>query len=468
MEIKELDNFKILLKNIQHIKTFEYNFNLTKNTLFCIVGKNSVGKTTLIKAIQNFKNTNTIDKLSRINIINSSSSIEYSTNHNNYKFNSSYNNNRYVLDIKDELPSDISHNLHTELPMPNDIRTKVYQKFNEDYRNEKTGTDTYKIQANFATQTYEKIPPLILRRILNFVYSTNKFNNLEQINIRKEIYYLQDFTNYYLREDDFSSGEYMIVQIYKLIQKKTKMIVIDEIDISLDSSAQVKFIRVLKCLCKKYKINIIFTTHSLAIMKIINEIGEDLLYMDNNNGNVSLENRSYNFIKAELFQFSGFDKILLTEDQILVDYLEYLLTNKQIFKIYKIIKCKSESETIHIMNLNKLNNIFGTQDVKIILDGDVKNKYKEKKEFKNMKFSIFNDLELEVLELYNQKEIDNNSQINDAIIKIPNAKDRAKCVFKNLITLKIKTKYELFDLINKQKQNEVKEFINNIVQFLNI
>ena len=44
-----------------------------------------------------------------------------------------------------------------------------------------------------------------------------------------------------IREDDFSSGEYMIVQIYKLMQKKCKLIVIDELDISAGQFCSGKF-----------------------------------------------------------------------------------------------------------------------------------------------------------------------------------------------------------------------------------
>ena len=44
-----------------------------------------------------------------------------------------------------------------------------------------------------------------------------------------------------------------------------KLIVIDEIDISLDAAAQAKLVEQLRLSCQKYAVNIVFTTHSLTL-----------------------------------------------------------------------------------------------------------------------------------------------------------------------------------------------------------
>jgi ABC-type cobalamin/Fe3+-siderophores transport system ATPase subunit len=41
--------FNCILSNIQHIEELKFNIDLSENKLMCIVGKNGVGKTTLIK-----------------------------------------------------------------------------------------------------------------------------------------------------------------------------------------------------------------------------------------------------------------------------------------------------------------------------------------------------------------------------------------------------------------------------------
>ena len=98
-----MNRFKIILENIQHIEYLEYEVDLSKNELHCIVGKNGVGKTTLIKAIQNFVELNALDKLSRLNIVKAESRITYTVNDNIYELTAMNDDGRYILDTKSEL-----------------------------------------------------------------------------------------------------------------------------------------------------------------------------------------------------------------------------------------------------------------------------------------------------------------------------------------------------------------------------
>lgn len=95
------------------------------------------------------------------------------------------------------------------------------------------------------TTKYNKPDELI--ELLNFIYNSNRFDNLIEVEIAKKKFYsivLAD--NYYIREDYLSSGEYFVISIYKLIQSGCNLIAIDEIDISLDAMAQVRFIKKLE------------------------------------------------------------------------------------------------------------------------------------------------------------------------------------------------------------------------------
>jgi ABC-type cobalamin/Fe3+-siderophores transport system ATPase subunit len=451
-----MNNFKIILKNIQHIITLSHDFNLSKNKLHCIVGKNGTGKTTLIKSILNFQENTTLDKLSRNNIITNNSSIEYEINNTEQILEPILDNDKYVLDSSVIQLDSYKNNLSLELPIPFGKRFKTFNDF--------TQAITEEIRTKFSTKNYNDEPKELIE-ILNYVYENNKtFDNLKQIIIRDISYYIipQD-EQHYLREDDFSSGEYMIVQLYKLIKNKTKMIVIDEMDISLDSSAQVRFIEKLKELCTQYEINIIFTTHSLAIMKKIDEIDEDLLYMDYNDGNVTLENRSYNFIKAELFQFTGYDKIILVEDKLAQEFIKYNLT-QQIKCSYEIIFIGGHAEVTSIMNRNKNKNFLGTKKILTVLDGDQKNKT-DLPIYDNIPDIIF----LPILSV--EKELHRYFQEN----KLPFTNNninypktiKHKAFYKRVIDKNDMTNSKIFDLINNHKQVEVQEFTNNIVNFLN-
>ena len=154
-----------------------------------------------------------------------------------------------------------------------------------------------------------------------------------------------------------------------MIHRKCKLIVIDEIDISLDAVAQVNLIGALRKYCRDFNVNIIFTTHSLAIMKTMEQ--EELYYMENYHGQCAFVNKSYNYIKALLYKFEGWDKYILTEDRVLQKYLEYTLELESVFAKYKIIYIAGGSNVVDLMKRNAAERFF-SDDINVItvLDGD--------------------------------------------------------------------------------------------------
>ena len=86
--------------------------------------------------------------------------------------------------------------------------------------------------------------------------------------------------------------------------------------------------------------------HSLAIMK---SMPDSLYYMETTHTTTTIERKSYNYIKSLLFQFEGYDKIILTEDKMLVSYVNYLLRDelKNLFCKYKLTP-HSRAQTKHV------------------------------------------------------------------------------------------------------------------------
>lgn len=447
----------IKLKKIQHIHFLEYEIDLTENKLHCIVGKNGVGKTTFIKSIQNFKETNTLDKTSRLNIIKKDSKLIYSLNENIFEFNPFQDENRFILDSNKPIGLEESNLIYTEFPIPYGKRFSLYSRL---------GELTEEIAEKFATSNYSEKPGELIS-ILNDIYNDSRFDNLECVTIKNENYYLLPLTeDTYIREDDFSSGEYMLIQVYKLIKSTCKLIVIDELDISLDSSAQVNLITKLRDLVSQSDINILFTTHSLAIMKTMND--DELYYMETIGNETTITNKSYSYIKQALFGFTGYDRIILTEDKMIVKYLNTFIPQSNSLKIL-IIDVSGHAETVKIMDKNKEEHFLGTDNVLTILDGDTRSipNYEGRTD---IKFIPYDSIEKELFKEYQLGNL--NSLIISGINEesINNARGigkKSKALYNEMINRSYMTFDTVIELLENKFQEETESFKSEINSFLN-
>ena len=450
-----MNSFSILIKDIQHIKELEFSLDLSQSGLYVIIGKNGVGKTMLFKGIQNLITSNTFAKTSNRYIYKKFSSIRYSitrdTSTQDYLF--VYNEQVKTLDFGGDIAEDILNNIYVELPIPFGERFSQFQKIGQADR---------EIRLNIISKNYKK--PTSLIEMLNYIYDTNRFDDLKEIHIRKEKYYvivLED--DYYIREDYLSSGEYFIINIYKLIQKRCKLIAIDEIDISLDAMAQVRFVEKLRELSHEYSIKLLFSTHSLALIKTLRD--EELYYMELTDGICSFENKSYNYIKSLLYGFQDYDKYILTEDEILQAYMEYLLQTETIFSKYIILYIGGASNTVSLMEINKQKKIFEHEkNVCTVLDGDVKEDYNNRED---IYFLPFLSVEKELFNYFNNGsgflDFTNDELRKYNVSNTPKGKE----IYKMLIRQKLKTQNEIFEFISNQKVEEVKAFKNHLSGFLN-
>ena len=349
----------IEISKIQHVEHMAFAIDLSENKLTCIVGKNGAGKTTLIKAIKNLQSADTFIKTSSRYIFNSESRIVYNINDEDIIY--VYDEKLKVIDTKQIIPAEVKSNLYVELPIPHGMRFNNFPTLSK--------IDT-ELRKSIAFESYSVPDDLI--NIFNEVYQSSSYSNLKSFSVKNETYYFRLNDNgTYIREDYFSSGEYFILNLFRMIELKRKFIVIDEIDISLDSSAQVHLIDVLRKYCQRHSVNIVFTTHSLALMQTLND--DELYYMCESDAGTSITNRSYNFIKSTLFGFKGWDKYILTEDEVLQSFLEYIIdaSGNDYFYEYKIIYVGGGTNVIDLMRRNE-NEAFLTtqQNVISVLDGD--------------------------------------------------------------------------------------------------
>jgi ABC-type dipeptide/oligopeptide/nickel transport system ATPase subunit len=350
--------FQIDIAQIQHVNYLSLELDLSKNGITCIVGKNGVGKTTLVRAIRNVASADTFIKTASRGIFSDKSSIAYRLGDEQIEF--VYDDEIDSLNCKQPIPQQLRTLCATELPMPHGERFNFFQTVSE------VDTD---IRRQIILEDYSRPDELI--QFLSDIYTSNKFDSLIETNVKGKSYYsilLAD--NRYVREDYLSSGEYFLINLYRTIKGATKLIVIDEIDLSLDAGAQVHLLRKLREFCAKYECNMLFTTHSLAMMRMLG--ANELLYMSPSSDGIDLAPASYSYIKSILFGFVGWDRYILTEDGRLIEFIDFIIqTHCSAFFSYKLIYAGGASQVVDLLKRNRKESFLAESGVVIaVLDGD--------------------------------------------------------------------------------------------------
>lgn len=377
----------IEVRNVQHINDLRIDLGLNRDGLTCIVGKNGVGKTTLIKSIRNLKIADTFSKMAQPGAIKPDSEIKYTCNGADYHF--TYDHEIEDLNSKNIFPQDLKKQIEVELPMPWGQRFNAFQSIS---------SADGDIRTAVMLGDYSVPEELIL--LLADVYGSNKFSDLKEIRVGKNNYYIMPLRDdRYVREDHLSSGEFFLISLYRKIKGESKLIVIDEIDISLDAAAQSRLIGWLRRFCVAESISIVFTTHSMAIMRTMND-GE-LFYMSCDDNQITTQPVSYNYVKSVLFGFKGWDRYILTEDPVLEGFFKFLMTTHNIpnFYSFQIVPVGGGDNVAQLRQKNINDGFFGPEEnVMAILDGDYKGTRSGRK--KNTYCIPFQSIEKKILEDY--------------------------------------------------------------------
>lgn len=404
----------IEMTNVQHVSSLRIELDLNRNGLTCIVGKNGVGKTTLIKSIRNLKLADTFSKMSQPGAIKPGSKISYICDGEAYDFE--YDSVLEDLNSKAVFPAVLKKQIEVEMPMPWGQRFNAFQSISSADRDIRT-----------AVMLKEYSVPTQLILLLADVYVDNKFSDLKEVKVGKNSYYVMPLDDdRYVREDHLSSGEFFLISLYRKIKGASRLIVIDEIDISLDAAAQSRLVGWLRRFCAEEKINIVFTTHSMAIMRTME--GDELHYMYCEEGVIKTRLTSYNYIKSLLFGFVGWDRYILTEDPMLEGFFKFLISAHGISNFYsfQIIPVGGGDNVVQLLQKNSIQGFFGSENSVIaILDGDYAGTRNERQintfciPFASIEKKIFEDYQGGKFCLVKPLDIEpgNNKQFRKAIKK---------------------------------------------------
>ncbi len=312
---------EVSIRGVKNINDLDIKFEFPDSNIIVITGKNGIGKTTIIKAFHLLSDPTIFAKSSGEDVLGIDSLVSFSLDCIT-PFGFFYNKTAKAFDTKGALPNE--NTIASELPIPYGAR---FQRFAN------VAKFDSEIKTNIASNNYSRATDLIT--FLSNVYVSDRFQDLSVTKIkRKEFYFILKGNDYYIREDHFSSGEFFLIQLFRLINSGAKLILVDELDVALDAVAQVNLYSVIKPILSKNNSRLIVVSHSLAFMQTVD--GGGLYYLENSSGTVSLEQRSF-----------GFDRYILTEDETLEGFIEYLIK-------YHAMECHYRHVTIGVGGVNQL------------------------------------------------------------------------------------------------------------------
>lgn len=438
--------FRLEINKIQHIERLALTLDLAKNQLTCIVGRNGIGKTTVVRALRNLSQSDTFVSTAPTGIFSPKSAIRYWVNEEQVTFD--YDEHIGSLNCRAGVPQSIEELCAAELPFPHGARFNFFQSISKADRD---------IRQQIVLEEYGH--PEELREFLSDIYSTNKFQALVETQISGRSYYsvlLED--GRYVREDYLSSGEYFLINLYRTIKGSARLIVVDEIDISLDPAAQVHLVRKLREFCAQYECNVVFTTNSLAMMHTLDD--RELLYMERRNTETELNSVSYSYIRSLLFGFSGWDRYILTEDIVLSDFIETLIRQccADVFFKYKIIHIGGAGQVVDLLRRNRKDQFLSEpKNVMAVLDGDQEQQ------------SIAQDPDVQCLPLASvEKALADHYEEPDFPKKLPAGKgfNNAKDLFKKLQSDQVMSNEEINRYLIDANKQTLEPLIERLQQFL--
>jgi len=147
-------------------------------------------------------------------------------------------------------------------------------------------------QEDFDTKGVRSVKPGIITAA-NDIFDTQKFTALRSINLSRGVgndafvLHVSNNPKTYHSEKHFSLGELCVLKLLRLITQvhNNSMIIIDELEMALHPRAQVKLLRYLQEQAREKKLTIIFSTHSVSLLKAIDR--KQIIYLEKQDDGVT-------------------------------------------------------------------------------------------------------------------------------------------------------------------------------------
>lgn len=370
---------KIQITNLKSINTIE--FEVPSSGIHILTGVNGSGKTSLLVALNRIGNKRAFDHFRvgrEVNIDRfEKTEIKYSVNDKEITY---YRSNRGW----------------ESKPRGNTVDLQRVFGFTSSYFISTSGIRFYQtefkdLQIRGKRITFSDVP-LQLKTAMNQIFDTDKFSDLkygtiknkkgrQRILHRNNILYAIVGSETY-SEMNFSLGERLILNTLDYINdiSSKALLIIDEIELALHPTAQVRFYNHLKKLSEEKELTCIISTHSSSLIKC----ADKRIFLENENGTVKVLTDCYpSYILKELTvqQDNNSDYLFFVEDIMATRYLN------EVLRVYQ--KTEDKHVSINIVPVGGYEQVvkmamsfysippYSQQKVQAFLDNDVQDTWTE-------------------------------------------------------------------------------------------
>jgi len=165
-----------------------------------------------------------------------------------------------------------------------------------------------------------------LKKFLNHVFDTDKFNNLKKITLpgrNTSAHLIETSTpgtkgkSHYYSEKSFSLGELCVMRLAQklLLAKQGALYIIDEFEMALHPAAQIRLFEKIEETTKQSNCTILVSTHSSSLIK--NAKKSNLIHLENEDGLVTAHTNifpTYALQHITLDEENSPDRLILVED----------------------------------------------------------------------------------------------------------------------------------------------------------
>ncbi len=268
-----------------------------------------------------------------------------------------------------------------------------------------------------------------------------------------------------------STGENLLVSILNSLYirnndraslTKPCLLFLDEIELALHPSSLKRLLQFLEDMAIRYNYAIYFSTHSIELVGSIKP--KNIFYIERHTDNtIEVINPCYPaYATRILFDHSGYDKVILVEDDLAKCIIDKLLRENQLMnsKLVHVLPCGGYTNVIDLANDVVRFNLLGRKaSVSVILDGDVRERCQNYINKRNISNNIpLNFLPIESLEKYLKQRLFENvdhklfRELNDYVFH-GRSLDDIVADYKRTDTQSDKDGKKLFGMIESELQN---------------